>query len=118
MKKILLLLVLGSSVAALAQKKVEISFQTDGVCGMCEKRIETALLNIDGVWTADWDRESHETFVVFNPKKCSEWDLHQAIADAGHDTSKIRAKDEDYAKVHMCCRYRDKKVLSEHENRR
>jgi mercuric ion binding protein len=115
MKKIILLfLVVGSSFAALAQKKVEITFQTDGVCGMCEKRIETALLDMDGVWTADWDRETHATYVVYNPKKLSEMDLHKTVAGVGHDTPKVKAKDEDYAKVHACCKYRDEEVTSAH----
>ena len=30
---------------AFAQKKVELRFVTDGVCGMCENRIEKTLLN-------------------------------------------------------------------------
>ncbi|HAB36352.1 MAG TPA: ATPase [Cryomorphaceae bacterium] len=96
------------------QKKVEITFQTDGVCGMCEKRIEKALLDLDGVWTADWNQETHATFVVYNPKKVSEMDLYKAVAGVGHDTPKVKAKDEDYAKVHACCKYRDEEVNAAH----
>jgi len=115
MKRILLLLILfGGSTTVLAQRKVEITFQTDGVCGMCEKRIETALIDMKGVWTADWDLETHATYVVYNPKKVSEMDLHHAVAAVGHDTPVVKAKDEDYAKVHACCKYRDKEVTSAH----
>jgi mercuric ion binding protein len=109
----LLFLVL-SSVSVFAQKKVELRFNTDGVCGMCEKRIESALLDIDGVWTADWTIESHETWVVYNPKKVSELDLQRAVAAVGHDTPLVKAKDEDYAKVHACCKYRDEQVVKAH----
>lgn len=81
---------------------------------MCEKRIETALLNLDGVWTADWNVETHETMVVYNPKKIEELELHQAIAAVGHDTPLVKAKDEDYAKVHGCCKYREEAVRKAH----
>lgn len=115
MKRILLLLILfGGSTTVLAQRKVEITFQTDGVCGMCEKRIETALIDTKGVWTADWDLETHATYVVYNPKKVSEMDLHHAVAAVGHDTPVVKATDEDYAKVHACCKYRDEEVTSSH----
>ncbi len=115
MKKALILLALTLWPAlAFAQKKIEITFQTDGVCGMCEQRIETALLEIDGVWTADWDQDTHATFVVYNPKKVKEIELHQAVAAVGHDTPKVKAKDEDYAKVHACCKYRDEEVQNSH----
>lgn len=113
-KRLTLIALLFLPVIAMAQKKAEVRFQTDGVCGMCEKRIETALLAIDGVWTADWDRESHETYVVFNPKKVKELALHQAVAAVGHDTPQVKAKDEDYAKVHACCKYRNEDVTKSH----
>ena len=110
----LAILLMALPTLAFGQKKVEITFQTDGVCGMCEKRIESALLDMNGVWTADWDRETHATYVVYNPKKVSEMDLHKAVATVGHDTPKVKAKDEDYAKVHACCKYRDDEVISAH----
>lgn len=109
-KELLFLAFIALPALAFAQKKVEVTFQTDGVCGMCEKRIETALLNIDGVWTADWDRETHATWVVHNPKKVTENALHEAVAAVGHDTPKVKAKDEDYAKVHACCKYREEEA--------
>ncbi len=58
MKKLLVgiwLLVAGSALAQTA----EATFWVDGVCGMCEKRIESALLNTPGVKFADWSRETH-----------------------------------------------------------
>jgi len=112
--RFLAMLLMALPTLALGQKKVEITFQTDGVCGMCEKRIEKALLGLDGVWTADWNQETHATFVVFNPKRVSEMDLHNTVAGVGHDTQKVKAKDEDYAKVHACCKYREEEVVSAH----
>jgi copper chaperone CopZ len=108
-----LLLVLVASSSAWAQK-VEVRFWVDGVCGMCEERIETALLNTKGVWAADWNEKTHEVVVVYNPKKTTELALHQAIAAVGHDTKKVKATDAAYAKVHGCCKYRSKTVRDQH----
>ncbi len=74
---------------------------------MCEKRIETALLNTPGVRFADWSTETHQVKVAFNSKKHTEQRLHEIVAGVGHDTKKVKAKEEDYAKVHECCKYRD-----------
>lgn len=106
MKKLLLCFGLLVSGSALAQT-AEVSYWVDGVCGMCEKRIESALLSTPGVKFADWSRETHMVKVAFNPKKLSEQKLHEIVAAAGHDTQKIKANDEAYAKVHACCKYRE-----------
>jgi mercuric ion binding protein len=106
MKKIIfsfLLLVYGSAWA----QSSEVTFWVDGVCGMCEKRIETALLNTPGVRFADWSTETHQVKVAFNSKKLTEQRLHEIVAGVGHDTKKVKAKEEDYAKVHECCKYRE-----------
>ena len=91
--------------SALAQTS-EVTFWVNGVCGMCEKRIESALINSPGVKFADWDIETLQVKVVYNSKKLSEQKLHEIVAGVGHDTQKVRAKDEDYAKVNGCCKYR------------
>jgi copper chaperone CopZ len=74
---------------------------------MCEKRIESALLNTPGVRFADWSKETREVKVAYSTKKLTEQRLHEIVATAGHDTKKLRAKDADYAKVHACCKYRE-----------
>ena len=106
MKNLLLGFWLLVSCSAFAQSN-EVTFWVDGVCGMCEKRIETALLNTPGVRFADWSTETHQVKVAFNSKRLTEQRLHEVVASVGHDTKKLRAKDEDYAKVHECCKYRE-----------
>lgn len=110
MKKLFIGLLLLVSGSALAQTS-EVTFWVNGVCGMCEKRIESALINSPGVKFADWDIETLQVKVVYNSKKLSEQKLHEIVAGVGHDTQKVRAKDEDYAKVNGCCKYR---TLSKH----
>ena len=110
MKKLFISLLLLVSGSALAQTS-EVTFWVDGVCGMCEKRIETALINTPGVKFADWDKETSQVTVAFNSKKLSMQKLHEILAGVGHDTQKVRAVDGDYAKLPGCCKYR---TLSKH----
>lgn len=91
---------------AIAQKKVETTFKVDGVCGMCKKRIETAM-DIKGVSFAEWNKETSDLFVVYNPKKVSEDELHRLLNEAGHDTEKSKATNEQYNSINGCCRYRE-----------
>jgi copper chaperone CopZ len=105
MKKLFIGLLLLVSGSALAQTS-EVTFWVNGICGMCEKRIESALINSSGVKFADWDNQTSQVKVAYNSKKITEQKLHEILAGAGHDTQKVSAKDEDYAKVPGCCKYR------------
>ena len=95
----------------------------NGVCGMCEKRIESNCLNIKGVKMADWNRETGTLKIVFNEKKISLDAISKSIASIGHDTKLITpdvdsgwiiAQDEVYEKLPMCCKYRDEEVVKNH----
>ena len=88
-------------------KKVETcEIEVVGVCKMCKKRIENAAL-IKGVKMAAWDQDSQTLKIVYNPSKTTEDSVHRAVADAGHDTNKMKAPDEIYKKLPACCAYRD-----------
>jgi len=80
-------------------------FKVKGNCGMCEKRIEKAALSVDGVSSADWNKESKMMKVVFDNSKTDVHKVHMAIAKAGHDTEMHKAKDEVYNKLPGCCKY-------------
>lgn len=84
----------------------ETQLKVQGVCGMCEARIEEAA-RIKGVKMADWDKKTKLLTIVFNPKKTSLKTVQQAVADAGHDTETIAAGKEHYQKLPGCCKYRD-----------
>lgn len=87
-----------------AGEKTE-KFKVHGNCGMCETRIEKAANSVDGVSAADWDKESKMVEVQFNDSETSVDAVHKAIAKAGHDTKKYKAKDEVYEKLPACCKY-------------
>lgn len=103
---ILVLSVLGMNIWAQKQPKtVETQFWVAGVCGMCEKTIENAL-DTKGVVFCDYNLETHQVKVIYRPDKINETKLHQLVNAVGYDTEKSAASDEQYSKVHGCCKYR------------
>jgi mercuric ion binding protein len=101
------------SFSAFTQSKETSSFKVYGNCGMCENRIEKAA-KIDGVTSAEWSQETKMLTLQYDPQKVNLDDVHQKIADAGHDTEKVRAQDETYSNLPACCLFeRPKKVTDE-----
>jgi hypothetical protein len=42
--------------------------------------------------------------------------IKESIVAVGHDTKDIKAKDEVYNNIDPCCKYRDEKVVKDHDN--
>jgi copper chaperone CopZ len=89
-----------------AQKSQTLHLQVSGVCDMCKDRIEKAV-DVNGVRFANYDVDKQELEISFKTSKISEDEIHQLIADIGHDTGKVKASDEAYNNLHGCCKYRD-----------
>ena len=106
MKNLLLICFLGMSLAMVGQKKAEVSFAVNGVCGMCEARIEKAY-DLPGILNADWDLETKKLRVAYKVKEYTVEELHEVAARAGHDTDIAKATDEEYMGLHGCCKYRE-----------
>jgi periplasmic mercuric ion binding protein len=96
--------ILSADVSA-QNKTEEVTFWVAGVCGMCEKTIENAL-DVKGIIAADYNLESHQIKVVYRPAKITVEKMHQLINAVGYDTEKSSATEEQYSKVHGCCKYR------------
>ena len=111
---ILTLLVLFVITDSISQVKSEVIF-VDGVCGICEKRIESNCLATKGIKLADWNKENRMLKVIYNEKKISLVEIHKKIASIGHDTKLEVASEESYAKLDMCCKYRDEEVVKNHK---
>lgn len=84
--------------------KTEI-FTVYGNCGMCERTIENSLKKVEGVSEADWNKETDEMTVTFNPEVITLDTIKQKIADVGYDSDSHRAKDEVYNSLPGCCQY-------------
>ena len=87
-------------------KNVKSNIKVFGNCAMCKERIETAL-DHTGIKMASWDSKTKSLEVVYNSRKITEQKIHELIAEVGHDTEKVKAKDEVYSKLPFCCLYRD-----------
>jgi cation transport ATPase len=73
---------------------------------MCKARIEK-VLDHKGIKKATWNSQTKQLDVVYNSGKITEQKIHELVASAGHDTEKVKAKDEVYATLPFCCLYRD-----------
>jgi len=107
MKKIVLLLSIFVSLQLSAQTKkvIDTKIFVNGMCGMCEDRIENAL-DVKGIKIADWDEDSKMCRIVYREDLISEDKIHQILAEAGHDTKKVKATKEVYNNLHHCCHYK------------
>ncbi len=86
----------------------------DGVCMMCENRIEKQAIHKKGIKLADWNLENRTLKLVYNEKHISVDEIHKFIASIGHDTKKEIASDEAYSLLDPCCKYRDLQVVRDH----
>ncbi|PQJ82848.1 heavy-metal-associated domain-containing protein [Polaribacter glomeratus] len=101
-------------------KNAKVSFEVDGICGMCKKRIETAALKSKGVKFAIWSVDTHQLNLIMDERKTDIATIQSAILEVGHDVlgfenKKLKATDEAYNSVHPCCKYRDEEIVLDHE---
>lgn len=104
------------SVTTVFGKEKTEKFKVYGNCGMCEKTIEKAAKSVNGVKTADWNKESKMMQVSFDDSKTDVHKVHMAIAKSGYDTEMHKATDEAYNKLHGCCQYERENNVKKSEN--
>jgi len=90
-------------------------FFVDGVCEMCKKRIEQALLKVEGVESADWEIATRQLQVEYDSTMINVYQLHWEVAAVGHDTEQLKAPGKAYNSLHDCCKYRDAAVRNKHK---
>lgn len=112
MKNIVILLVVLIGFSATAQNKknknAKYAIEVNGNCEQCKKRIEKAAYSVAGVKSAVWSVETHQLDLIVNEEKTSLAEVKKAIAKAGHDVEDVKAAEEDYDKLHTCCKYERK----------
>ena len=114
MKSLVCSLALLSAIVLNGQSKYNTTtLEVDGLCGMCEERIENAAY-ILGVKEADWSQETHLLELIYNSSKVDEAAIIAAINEVGHDVKNHPASDKRYANVHGCCRFRDPDQRAKH----
>ena len=108
---IMLVLVSFFGIAAQAQEKsknAKYTFEVNGNCEQCKKRIEKAAYAVSGVKMAVWNIETRQLNVILNEEKTLVSEVKKAIAKVGHDTDEFKATDDDYTNLHHCCQYERK----------
>lgn len=105
------LVLLVVSFRLLAQDKNEtpftiISFKVFGACEQCKDRIETAL-KIKGVKSADWNVDTKQLALEYNPAVISLEKIENKIVMIGHDLANKKAKNVIYKALPSCCHYRE-----------
>lgn len=89
-------------------KNAKYTFEVNGNCDLCKKRIEKAAYSVSGVKMAVWNIETRQLNVMLNEEKTSINEVKKAIAKVGHDTDDVKATDADYSNLHHCCLYERK----------
>ncbi len=87
----------------------------DGICGMCEDRIEEASLLFTEITYASWNLDTK----MLEVEAQADFDINslsEKLAGIGHDTKDIKAGDEVYDNLHGCCKYRDEDVINAHDS--
>ena len=88
-------------------KTVTIEVKVKGVCGMCGTRIETAVYDLKGVKSAEWDLDTDLLTVIAKKGKVTKEQIAEALSEAGHDNELKKATPEAYDELPGCCKYND-----------
>ncbi|MEQ8624435.1 MAG: heavy-metal-associated domain-containing protein [Vicingaceae bacterium] len=81
------------------------SFKVYGNCGMCKRTIEASLKDQEGVYSADWDKDTKIMLVKYDQSLISLEDIKKKIAAVGYDTEENKASEESYKGLPNCCQY-------------
>ena len=112
MKRIVILMVVLFSIGLQAQeqknKNAKYTFEVNGNCETCKKRIENAAYGVKGVKSAVWNIETHQFDLILNEEKTDVLTVKKAIVAVGHDVGELKADDAVYDKLHHCCKYERK----------
>ena len=102
---VVLMAIISFSFTPEGTKSQRATFTVYGVCGMCETRIEKAINEMEGVFWSDWELETLELTVKYDPNIVTLEQIKEKAAKVGHDTDEVRATEEAYENLHPCCKY-------------
>jgi mercuric ion binding protein len=54
---------------------------------------------------------------ILDERKTSLKTIKENITNVGHDVKGLKASDKAYESVHPCCKYRDSKIVLDHEGK-
>lgn len=86
------------------QANSETEFWVRGNCDMCKKTIETALVDVEGVSSAEYDLDHNTAKISFDSSQTNQSSLMNAVAAAGYDTKTVTADANAYEDLPKCCK--------------
>lgn len=95
----------------LSQGVIEYSFRVEGMCGMCQQRIEKVALKEGKAQSAQWNVETKILTVTIDETETEISTVKWYLSQAGHDNGDYLTSDEIYANMHGCCKYRQAEDL-------
>lgn len=102
-KAILMLMAVLFAAVGHAQSVKKETITVSGNCGMCKKRIESAIKA--DVKSASWSADTKKLVVTYDTTVTSIDKIQEKIAAVGHDTEKKKADAKVYDKLPGCCHY-------------
>lgn len=85
------------------EKTTEISLPSIQ-CGICEKNIEKALRELDGVISSKVDLENKKAVITYDNSKTVFKKLEKAITNAGYAANNRKANKQAYINLMECCK--------------
>lgn len=101
---IMIFMVLGITQSIFAATIQTDTLKVSGNCGMCEKRIISAV-SVKGVKSAQWNMDTEILTIKYDADKVTLDELEKRISKAGHDTPNYKADEATYQSLHHCCQY-------------
>jgi copper chaperone CopZ len=93
-----------TAVAPVTAPPAKAKIKTSAVCGMCKDAIESALLELPGVESAELDLTTRKVKVKYDKDQISLAQLRQGIAAAGYDADDVPALPRAYDALPGCCK--------------
>ena len=92
---------------AMAPPVKKVTIQTNAVCEMCERNIESALRAVEGVKDADLDLVTKKVKIKYDEDVVDLATLRQAISAAGYEADEVPARPKARENLANCCKRGD-----------
>lgn len=102
---VVILLMFGCSLSAVAQKEATVKIKSVLACTTCENRIKTDLPYVaKGIKTVTADSKTNEIEVTYRTDKTTPEDIRKAIASLGYDADDVKADAKAFGKLGENCK--------------
>lgn len=101
---LLVIVFVAMSFVNIPRKKEKIIIHTSAVCDQCQTRIETHLLGVKGIYSAELNLETKELTVVFNPDKINAADIRLILSNLGYDADDVKKNQVAFENLPQCCK--------------